>query len=115
MSLRSVAVLSAVLAVFVGVSTPVLAQHEGHTMPTVRDTTKKKPADKPKAQPASDGRMHSGHDMMSGPLSLSMDRMGSGTTWIPDAVTLPSRHKMFGAWEVMAHGFMFGQYDHQSG
>lgn len=52
---------------------------------------------------------------MSGPLTLSMDRMGSGTTWIPDAVTLPSRHKVFGAWEVMAHGFVFGQYDHQSG
>jgi hypothetical protein len=32
-------------------------------------------------------RVHSGHDMTSGPLSLSMDRMGSGTTWIPDAVT----------------------------
>jgi len=44
-----------------------------------------------------------------------MDRMGSGTTWIPDAVTLPSRHKMLGAWEVMAHGFVFGQYDNQSG
>jgi hypothetical protein len=60
-------------------------------------------------------RVHSGHDMTSGPLSLSMDRMGSGTTWIPDAVTLPSRHRMFGPWEVMAHGFVFGQYDHQSG
>ena len=70
----------------------------------------------PAAAPmTSASRMHSGHDMMSGPLTLSMDRMGSGTTWIPDAVTLPSRHKVFGAWEVMAHGFVFGQYDHQSG
>jgi hypothetical protein len=103
MSLRNVAILSTVLAVFAGVGTPASAQHEGHTMPGMGDTTKKSPATKPEAK------------MVSGPLSLSMDRMGSGTTWIPDAVTLPSRYKVFGAWEVMAHGFVFGQYDHQSG
>jgi len=91
MSLRSVAALAAVFAVFVAASTEASAQHEGQTMPGMGDTTKKKP------------------------VSLSMDRMGSGTTWIPDAVTLPSRHKMFGAWDVMAHGFVFGQYDNQSG
>jgi hypothetical protein len=68
----------------------------------------------PPAPIADSSRTHVGHDMPSGPLSLSMDRMGSGTTWIPDAVTLPSRHKILGAWEVMAHGFVFGQYDHQS-
>ncbi len=73
-------------------------------MPAVPDTTTEKPAARPP-----------GHDMPRGPLSLPMDRMGSGTTWIPDAVTVPSRHKMFGAWEVMAHGFVFGQYDRQSG
>jgi hypothetical protein len=109
-------------------------------MPGMSDTTKKKPAAKPESKqptkkpvakkpaakkPAAEkpaamagmqpSRAHAGHDMMSGPLSISMDRMGSGTTWIPDAVTLPSRHKMFGQWEVMAHGFVFGQYDHQSG
>ena len=194
MSLRSVAALVAVLAVFVGASTEVSAQHEGHTMPGMGDTTKKaaaKPTAKPSKAPtkktavkgkatakpgvkkpsvakkstpatkkpttatkpamssmpsypdsprvqkpmqmdhpgettmpgmatkgapsAGVSRMHVGHDMVSGPLSRSMDRMGSGTTWIPDAVTLPSRHKMFGAWEVMAHGFVFGQYDNQSG
>ena len=52
---------------------------------------------------------------MVGPLGISMDRMGSGTTWIPDAVTLPSRHFMARGWSVMLHGFVFGQYDHQSG
>ena len=40
------------------------------------------------------------------PLGISMDRMGSGTTWIPDAVTLPSRHIMAGSWELMLHGFV---------
>src|SRR6476659_6403743 len=50
MSLRSVAVLAAVLAVFAGASTRVSAQHEG--MPGMADTTKKKPAGRPKAKPS---------------------------------------------------------------
>jgi hypothetical protein len=52
---------------------------------------------------------------MAGPLGISTDRMGSGTTWIPDAVTLPSRQLMLGRWDVMWHGFMFAQYDKQQG
>ena len=52
---------------------------------------------------------------MAGPLGISMDRSGSGTTWIPDAVVLPSRHLMAGDWMVMLHGFVFGQYDRQGG
>lgn len=52
---------------------------------------------------------------MSDPLGVSMERLGSGTTWIPDAVSLPSRHFMNGKWDVMFHGFVFGQYDQQSG
>lgn len=55
------------------------------------------------------------HEMMSGPLGIPMDRMGSGTTWIPDALSLPSRRTSRGAWDLMAHGFVFGQYDTQSG
>ena len=60
-------------------------------------------------------KYHSADDMMIGPVGVSMERMGSGTTWIPDAVTLPSRRRMFGNWMVMAHGFVFAQYDKQSG
>jgi hypothetical protein len=52
---------------------------------------------------------------MSSPAGVSMDRMGSGTTWIPDAVRLPSRNRMLGDWMVMTHGFLFAQYDHQGG
>ena len=52
---------------------------------------------------------------MAGPLGISMERTGSGTTWIPDAVILPSRHFMAGGWMVMLHGFLFGQYDYQEG
>lgn len=52
---------------------------------------------------------------MDGPLGISMDRMGSGTTWVPDAVALPSRHRMAGEWSFMFHGFLWGHYDTQSG
>jgi len=58
---------------------------------------------------------HSAEDMMIGPVGVSMERMGSGTTWIPDDVTLPSRRRMLGDWMLMAHGFVFAQYDKQSG
>jgi hypothetical protein len=49
------------------------------------------------------------------PLGVSMERMGSGTTWIPDAVSLPSRHFSAGQWDLMVHGFVFAQFDAQSG
>jgi hypothetical protein len=51
--------------------------------------------------------------MMAGPLGVSLDRMGSGTTWIPDAAPLPMHHTMAGAWELMVHGTAFVQYDKQ--
>jgi hypothetical protein len=52
---------------------------------------------------------------MQGPLGISMTRMGSGTTWIPDAVSLPSSHKNIGGWDFMLHGLAFLQYDRQGG
>ena len=53
--------------------------------------------------------------MVMSPLGVSMDRLGSGTTWIPDAVTVPSARFMTGGWDLMLHGFIFGQYNKQSG
>ncbi len=53
--------------------------------------------------------------MMIDPLGVSMERMGSGTTWIPDAVPLPTRHVKAGSWLLMVHGFGFVQYDAQGG
>jgi hypothetical protein len=49
------------------------------------------------------------------PLGIPMERLGSGTAWIPDAVPLPSRHLMAGSWMLMVHGFAFAQYDKQGG
>lgn len=60
-------------------------------------------------------KQHSAEDMMVGPAGVSMERMGSGTTWIPDAVTMPSRNRMLHDWMIMTHGFVFAQYDRQSG
>jgi len=37
------------------------------------------------------------------PLGVSMERMGSGTAWIPDACRA-ARHKMVGSWLLMLHG-----------
>jgi hypothetical protein len=53
--------------------------------------------------------------MLIDPVGVSMERMGSGTSWIPDAVPLPARHQMIGSWLVMFHGFGFVEYDKQGG
>src|SRR5215210_3816201 len=110
---------------------PIVAQagaqdttHKGMHTP-VGDTAQKKkalPEKKTAKKPMDSARAgmpgmkaHSVDDMMIGPIGVSMERMGSGTTWIPDAVTLPSRRRMLGDWMLMAHGFVFAQYDKQSG
>jgi hypothetical protein len=62
----------------------------------------------PHDQPVEGMRMHD-------PLGVPMERMGSGTAWIPDAVPLPSRYLMAGSWMFMLHGFGFVQYDKQGG
>jgi len=52
---------------------------------------------------------------VSDPLGVRMNRAGSGTTWIPDAVQLPTYNFMTGSWHLMVHGFAFAQYNNQSG
>jgi hypothetical protein len=56
-----------------------------------------------------------GMTMVPDPLGVSMDRLGSGTTWIPDAISIPSRRFSAGRWNLMLHGVAFGQYDAQAG
>jgi hypothetical protein len=99
------------------------AQHQ-HPPPTRPDSARTDSARRPARMsgmpmPRTDSThamhtMHASHEM-SGPLGISMDRMGSGTTWIPDEVTLPSRHFTAGDWRLMLHGFLFGQYNRQNG
>lgn|GEM_PF-714712 len=53
--------------------------------------------------------------MISGALGIPMSRMGSGTSWLPDAAPMHAHHMMTGPWELMVHGVAFGMYDRQNG
>jgi len=53
--------------------------------------------------------------MMTGPLGISTDRQGSGTSWLPEAVLMPFRHALVGRWDIMSHWNVFGQFDAQRG
>jgi hypothetical protein len=50
-----------------------------------------------------------------GILGIPMSRMGSGTSWLPDSSPMHAVHAMRGAWELMAHGVAYLQYDRQNG
>ncbi|HEY9228938.1 MAG TPA: hypothetical protein VIP11_19965 [Gemmatimonadaceae bacterium] len=63
----------------------------------------------------SDTTQKPGMMMVPEPLGVSMNRAGSGTTWIPDAVVLPYKSFMAGSWDLMLHGFAFGQQNWQGG
>ncbi|MDB4874014.1 MAG: hypothetical protein JWM41_460 [Gemmatimonadetes bacterium] len=85
-------------------------------MPGMRDTAGQKPmANMPGMGARSDTTHMATMSMVPDPLGVSMERMGSGTTWIPDAVSLPSRRFKAGQWDLMLHAFAFGQYDKQNG
>ena len=51
--------------------------------------------------------------MLQRPLGITMERAGSGTSWLPDATPMYARHLREGAWELMLHGLAFVQYDKQ--
>ena len=48
------------------------------------------------------------------PLGIPWSRIASGTSWIPDASPMYAVHGDVGAWTLMLHGAVFGQYDHQA-
>src|SRR5690348_6312322 len=48
------------------------------------------------------------------PLGLSIMRIGSGTSWLPDSSSQSMIHAALGGWSAMAHGAAFGQYDKQN-
>src|SRR6058998_1241921 len=53
--------------------------------------------------------------MSAGPLGIPETRMGSGTSWLPDASPMHAAHVMLGDWTLMLHGQGFFQYDWQGG
>src|SRR5216684_3941750 len=54
-------------------------------------------------------------EMHAGPLGIPEMRMGSGTSWLPDASPMHAAHYMLGRWTLMLHGKGFFQYDWQGG
>src|SRR3989442_9588587 len=50
-----------------------------------------------------------------GPLGIPEARMGSGTSWLPDASPMHAAHVVLGDWTLMLHGVGFLQYDRQGG
>lgn len=54
-------------------------------------------------------------EMNAGPLGIPETRMGSGTSWQPDASPMHDAHVMLGHWTLMLHGQGFFQYDWQGG
>src|SRR3989449_3795182 len=53
--------------------------------------------------------------MNEGPLGIPESRMGSGTSWLPDASPMHATHMVLGDWTLMLHGKGFAQYDWQGG
>ncbi len=54
-------------------------------------------------------------EMSTAPLGIPETRMGSGTSWLPDASPMHAVHVMLGRWTLMLHGESFFQYDWQGG
>src|SRR5438034_1250462 len=54
-------------------------------------------------------------ELRAGPLGIPETRMGSGTSWLPDASPMHAAHVTLGDWTLMVHGKGFFQYDWQGG
>src|SRR2546428_11881371 len=57
------------------------------------------------------------HDMHmpEGPLGIPEARIGSGTSWLPDASPMHVAHFQLGAWTLMLHGSAVVQYSDRAG
>jgi hypothetical protein len=54
------------------------------------------------------------HMMARRPLGLDEERLGSGTSWLPDASLMRALHREWRGWNLMLHGAAFVQYTEQS-
>lgn len=80
------------------------------------------PAGRPHSTPP-DTTAHAMGAMPPGPLGIPFSRVGSGTSWLPDATAMYMHHWQAGRWELMLHYNIFAQYiregslrgDHQFG
>lgn len=99
-----------------GLPAAMYAQHGTMSMPMPKTDTVAKPATAARDSLKHDSAKHDSgmQGMRPGPLGIPMERMGSGTSWVPDATPMHARHIMAGSWELMLHGVAFVQYDKQN-
>jgi hypothetical protein len=106
MGTRFLAAAAVIFAISIDSARVVQAQHQPHH-PAPRDTSAH--ADSMMQMPMSE------EGMMPGVLGIPMTRMGSGTSWLPDAAPMHAVHFRAGSWALMVHGVVFGMYDKQFG
>ncbi|MGH7634909.1 MAG: hypothetical protein ACRENC_14330, partial [Gemmatimonadaceae bacterium] len=75
------------------------AQHTGHP-----------PVDTTAAMPGMEMSPH-----MAGVLGIPHTRLGSGTSWQPEAAPHYGWHFLRGGWSLMVHGIVYAEYDRQLG
>lgn len=102
---RSISTALAV-ALFASVSPARALRAQQHEHPAAADTMKH-------AMPGMAHDSMSGMARMAEPLGIPHTRMGSGTSWVPDASPIREYTMMAGPWMLMAHGDINLYYDHQ--
>jgi hypothetical protein len=106
MQTHLLAAAAAVFAISINSTRPVQAQHEPRH-PAQPDTSAH--ADSMMQMPMAE------EGMMPSVLGIPMTRMGSGTSWLPEASPMHAVHFRAGSWALMVHGVAFGMYDKQFG
>ena len=84
-------------------------QHEHHQQPEHADTL----ADSMAMHDTTNTGQTPGMGMPPRPFGIPMTRMGSGTSWLPDASPMRAYHIMADRWALMVHGDVALYYDHQ--
>jgi hypothetical protein len=99
----------ALAASLLGLPGALQAQHEHH--PPAADTVR---ADTARADSGRADAAHGEH-LTPRPLGIPYERMGSGTSWVPDAAPMWALHRSPGEWMLMLHGVAYLAWNDQRG
>ena len=83
-----------------------------HAMPGMADTSASR-HDSASTHPAQ--AMDDMAERMAGVLGIPHTRLGSGTSWLPEASPHYGWHIVRGGWSLMVHGIAYAEYDRQLG
>jgi hypothetical protein len=89
------------------------AQVHAHPRPAEQTDSAAEPMSGDSSSPGQGMTGRPGPPMPARPFGIPMTRMGSGTSWLPDASPMRAYHFMPGRWTLMVHGDVDGYYDHQ--